>query len=266
MEILFFLVQRIDLLFFIWLYMVKQEEKNERKNQVDLFQVERITFAFLFLSFSSDSKREYACVCVYVSERKGNEEKHFLLILLLFFIGLFFLSDSIIDQRSPIHSPSVIHHISLHILSRFIYTYIYRKWSAPLTHTLKSSLEARVHYMSNDDRFNDIHTKINIFCTFDDFIKRKEIYIYFFQMSVLFSIESLMSLMLFFSLCSMISILQDSIHLTICLKKEDEFTDSLTWCFIWLGWDQHSISICMSNWFSKFLFLLCLVDTHDSNL
>ena len=29
--------------------------------------------------------------------------------------------------------------------------------------------------MSNDDRFNDTSTKINIFCTFDDFIKRKEI-------------------------------------------------------------------------------------------
>ncbi len=152
-------------------------------------------FSFsLFLLTVKERER----LCVRVSERKGNEEKHFLLLLLLllFFIGFFFLSDSIIDQRSPIHSPSVIHHISPHILSRFIYTYC--KWSAPLTHTLKSSLGARVHYISNDDRFNDTSRKINIFCTFDDFIKRKEIDVLL-KMSVLFSIEWLMNLVFIFS-------------------------------------------------------------------
>jgi hypothetical protein len=34
-----------------------------------------------------------------------------------------------------------------------------------LTHTLKSSLGTREHYMSNDDRFNDTSTKINILMT-----------------------------------------------------------------------------------------------------
>jgi hypothetical protein len=58
-----FLAQRLDFLFYLVIYS-KAEEKNERRNQVDLFQVERITFAFLFLSFSSDSKRERECVCV----------------------------------------------------------------------------------------------------------------------------------------------------------------------------------------------------------
>ena len=36
----------------------KERKKNEKRNQVDLFQVARITFAFLFLSSSSDTERE----------------------------------------------------------------------------------------------------------------------------------------------------------------------------------------------------------------
>jgi hypothetical protein len=44
--------------------------------------------------------------------------------------------------------------------------------------------------MSNDDRFNDTFRKINIFSTFDDFIKRKEkLTVLAFEISILFSIE-----------------------------------------------------------------------------
>ena len=107
---------------YIYICVVKTKQKNGRRNQVDLFQVERITFAslFSFLSFLFSpllllltiNERERK----YMNKRKGN--------IFFFFFFFFFLSDSIIDQRSPIHSPSVIHHISPHILSRFIYTHI----------------------------------------------------------------------------------------------------------------------------------------------
>jgi hypothetical protein len=39
-------------------------------------------------------------------------------------------------------------------------------------------------------------------------------------------------------------------NFTIC---QDAFTDSLTWCFIWLGWNQHSISIWVID-FQSFFF------------